>query len=281
MEEHGGKSIKEALEIQRSKVKAIDLSNPSTGPALRKLGLPEHARTASQVIEGFEKETAAILRPDDECALPQQHGNLTGKKVLRVNYDLARRGGPKAGNNVGYKLGDLGTTTNSKGKTTDKAIGDAARANDNLGEHNAERALNLSTKIPMLVLNQGKKGKMPAGSIQLINENDDPIDHRNKTKKQYRKLVGKARGFELENTASYKALTAQIYPKDVKKFAWSTRKKKFHRACTSGDGTKFEVERFDDQGVLPGTEVLGPTTTRRKLAKYRFRLTDEKQGFEY
>ena len=129
---------------------------------------------------------------------------------------------------------------------------------------------------------------MPAGSIQLINGNDDPIEHRNTTKKRFGELVREeARGFILENTASYDALIAQIYPTDAKKAGkdsqkWSTLRKKFNMACqATGVGMKFEIERFDDDGVLPGTEVLGPNTTRRKLAKYRFRLTDEKQGFEY
>ena len=63
---------------------------------------------------------------------------------------------------------------------------------------------------------------------------------------------------------------------------WSTLRRRFTAAFSSGgSGMTFEMERFDDQGVLPGTEVLGPNTTRRKLAKYRFRLTNEKQGFEY
>ena len=294
MEEHDGKSIKEALEIQRSKVKAIDLSNPTIQPALEELGLGQQGRFASQVKKGYEEQMAATLSVDSDNKLPQQNNNLTAAQVLQKNANAAYRGGgPRVGNNVGYTNGELGTTTNGQGKDVDAARQKAQKAiynaESSLKEHNEEKSLNLATKIPVLVLNQGKKGQMPAGSIQLIDKNDDPIDHRNTTKKQYRKLVSKARGIELKNSASQDAFLAQIYPTDASKAGktgrgpkWTALRQRFNRACqVPGAEMKFEVERFDDDGVLPGFDVVGSRHPRRKLAKYRFRLTDGEQSFEY
>ncbi len=112
LKKRNAKSIEEAEENHDAW--NVDLSNPHIQPALEELDLGEQGRFASQVEMGYEEQMAAILSVDSENKLPQQHRNLTGKQVLKVNYKTARRGGPNAGKWVGYKFGDLGTTTNSK-----------------------------------------------------------------------------------------------------------------------------------------------------------------------
>ena len=280
-EEHGGKSIKEALEIQRSKAKVIDLSNPFTGPALRKLGLPEHARTASLAQEGHEKEMAAILRPDDECALPQQHNDLTGKQVLKKNYDAARYGGPRAGEFSGFTYGELGTIKNGKGKTVDAARSQASKAMKPFEGHLAKVSFNQPQEIPKLVRNQGKKGSIPADSIQLIDIDDQPIDHRNTTEEEFQQLVRGAHGYEMKDTTSFDAVIAHFRPKEAKrarrdKAKWRDLRSGFISTCKSD----FEFERFDDDGVLSLSND-GPKSLRRANAKYRLRFIENDKRFEY
>eukprot|EP00984_Skeletonema_dohrnii_P004982 scaffold1768_cov75-Skeletonema_dohrnii-CCMP3373.AAC.2 len=283
VEEHDGKSLVEA--IKNHPAHEINLTAAALAPAVKVLGLQQHAKRASLAVKGHEEKMAAVLQAGTDASLPQQNGPLSGAQVAQKNYDAARYG--STGAYAGFTNGELGTTTNGRGESVDAARSKAAAARmsgSELEKRNAEKALNVHSAIPQLVRNQGTEGSIPADCIKLINENDHPMNDRDLSENEFKDLVDGARGYEVKDTSSLDAIIKHFWPKKARA---ATNKKKRSRLRSNflayftlaGAAMRFKFERFDDDGVL--TREVGAKSKRRELAKYRFKIIEDDKRFEY